>query len=71
MNGTIDSVCIDRLKPANLLDAYDSEQQQINSFFPISDQNNAISKSRENSAESSFVVSRKGCVIRKPRRYGL
>ena len=70
MNDTIDNVCIDRLKPANLLDAYDSEQQQINSFFPI-DQNNTISKSRENSAESSFVVSRKGRVIRKPRRYGL
>ena len=44
MNGTIDSVSIDRLKPANLLDAYDSEQQQINSSFPISDQNNAVSK---------------------------
>ena len=51
-------VCIDLLKPANLLDAYDSEQQQINSSFPISDQNNATSKTRENSAESSFVVSR-------------
>ena len=25
INGTIDNVCIDRLKPANLLDAYDSE----------------------------------------------
>ena len=56
MNGTNDNVCIDSLKQANLLDAYDSEQQQINSSFPISDQNNAISKSRENSAES-FVFS--------------
>ena len=71
MNGPIDNVCIDRLKPANFLDAYDSKQQQINSSLPISDQNNAISKPRKNSAELSFVVSQKGRVIRKPRRYGL